>query len=399
MATARQKGKHYEIRVYCGVDINGKRLDKSRTWRPDPGMTKKQIEKELERQKMLFEEEIKNGVCPDNNTKFYDFVQRWFDEYGKDNLAVKTYTRYNDHLKNVYPAIGHIKLKDITPTVLNRLYRDLSKEIVTVTKDGQQVSKRRFAPRTINDLHRVIATILNTAVKWELLERNPASRADPPKNTHTEVTYLNEEEVRRMIPLLNDEPIQYRTMIMILLFTGLRRGELCGLEWKDIDFNNKTMRVCRSSQYIGNATVITKEPKTKSGIRQFTLSDSLCQILAQYKLWQCEQRLRLGDRWEQSDRLFTAWNGAPMYPDTITDWFRKFVRKNDFPPVTLHSLRHTNATIMIAEGTDVCTVSRRLGHAQTSTTLNIYAHALQSKDAEVAKKLDNVLSMPSVRYA
>ena len=104
-----------------------------------------------------------------------------------------------------------------------------------------------------------------------------------------------------------------------------------------------------------------------------------------------EQKFSAGDRWEESDRLFTSWNGKPIHPDTVTDWFSKFIKRSGLPYVTLHSLRHTNATLMIAEGTDVCTVSRRLGHANTATTLNIYAHALKSKDREAANTLDNVL--------
>lgn len=249
----------------------------------------------------------------------------------------------------------------------------------------------RLAPKTIVDHHRLISKILATAVKWGLIEKNVAKRADPPKIPYREISYLNEEQVCEMISLLDDEPIQYRTMITLLVYTGIRRGELCGLEWKDIDFENQVMRVSRSSQYVGDKNIITKEPKTKSGIRKFTLSITACEMLKQYKLWQLEQRLKAGDRWEECDRLFTTWNGTPIFPDTVTDWFAKFIKRTDLPYVTLHSLRHTNATLMIAEGTDVCTVSKRLGHANTATTLNIYAHALKSKDREAANNLENVL--------
>ncbi len=394
MATARKKGRGYEIRVYCGVDINGKRLDKSRTWIPDSGMTTRQIEKELERQKILFEEEVRNGICPDDRIKFADFSKRWMEEYGKANLAVKTYGRYGDYLKRINQSIGHLKLRDITPMHLNHFYRSLEADGVSKKKkydsDGNLIDSK-LAPKTIVDHHRLISKILATAVKWGLLERNVAERADPPKIPYREIPYLNEEQVKQMIELLEDEPIQYRTMITLLVYTGIRRGELCGLEWKDIDFENQIMRVCRSSQYVGGKTIITKEPKTKSGIRRFTLSTTACILLKQYRAWQMKQKLKIGDRWQECDRLFTTWEGTPIYPDTVTDWFAKFMRRTDLPYVTLHSLRHTNATLMIAEGTDVCTVSKRLGHANTATTLNIYAHALKSKDREAANNLESVL--------
>lgn len=396
MATARKKGRGYEIRVYCGVDINGQRSDKSKTWVPDSGLTPRQIEKELERQKILYEEEVKNGICPDNKIKFADFSKRWLEEYGTANLAVKTYSRYEDYLKRINQSIGHLKLKDITPLHLNHFYRSLEAEGINKHKrydsNGNLINAGKLAPKTIVDHHRVISKILATAVKWGLLEKNVAERADPPKIPYRELPYLNEEQVRHMICLLDNEPIQYRTMIILLVYTGIRRGELCGLEWKDIDFEKQVMRVSRSSQYVGNKKIITKEPKTKSGIRQFTLSNTACTLLKQYRAWQLEEKFKCGDRWEECDRLFTTWNGTPIYPDTVTDWFAKFIKRTDLPYVTLHSLRHTNATLMIAEGTDVCTVSRRLGHASTSTTLNIYAHALKSKDREAANNLESVLN-------
>ena len=381
MATARKKGRGYEIRVSCGIDINGKKLGKSKTWVPDKSMTPRQIEKELERQKVLFEEEVKSGICPDNKIRFVDFSKRWIDEYAKDKLAIKTFTRYEIYLRRINKGIGHLKLKDITPLQLNAFYRSLEADGVNqkkkYDKDGNLINGGRLAPKTILDHHRVISKILSTAVKWGLLEKNVAERADPPKVPHREIRYLNEEEVRQMITMLDNEPIQYRTMITLLVYTGIRRGELCGLEWKDIDFQNQVMHVCRSAQYIGNKTMITKEPKTKSGIRHFSLSTTACIMLRKYRQWQIEQRFKAGDQWCECDRLFTSWNGQPIHPDTITNWFAKFIKKSELPYVTLHSLRHTNATLMIAEGTDVCTVSRRLGHANTATTLNIYAHAVK----------------------
>ena len=395
MATARKKGRGYEIRVSCGIDINGKKLGKSKTWIPDEGMTQKQIEKELARQKVLFEEEVKNGICPDNKIRFVDFSKRWMDEYAKVNLTIKTYARYEIYLKRINQGIGHLKLKDITPLQLNAFYRSLEADGVNQRKrydeNGNLINNGKLAPKTILDHHRVISKILATAVKWGLLEKNVAMRADPPKVPHREISYLNGQEVRQMLTLLEKEPIQYQTMITLLVYTGIRRGELCGLEWKDIDFENQVMHVVRSAQYIGNKTMITKEPKTKSGIRHFSLSIHACILLKKYKRWQLEQKFNAGDRWEESDRLFTSWNGKPIHPDTVTDWFSKFIKRSGLPYVTLHSLRHTNATLMIAEGTDVCTVSRRLGHANTATTLNIYAHALKSKDREAANTLDNVL--------
>ncbi|MGI6635761.1 MAG: tyrosine-type recombinase/integrase [Christensenellales bacterium] len=394
MASVRKrKNGRYQIRVFCGLNSKAQRIDKSMTWTPPEGMTQKQIEKELERQKVLFEQEVKGGNYYDSNISFEMMSQKWMDEYAKQKLAPKTVTSYEYLLKRINKAIGHKKLRDIQPLHLNSFYNNLKEEGIKHDFRGKPIKGATLAPKTILEHHRLISNILSYAVKWQLIDFNVASRADPPKLEYRETKILDESQIRQMIVLLNDSPIQYRTMIMLLLYTGLRRGELMGLEWKDIDFETRQMQIVRTSQYIGNKTIITKEPKTVSGRRKFTLSKTACNMLMEYRRWQNMNRLKLGSQWIDSDRLFTTWNGQPMYPDTISGWFTDFLAKNGLPKVSLHSLRHYNGTMMIAEGVDIRTVSKRLGHADTSTTLNVYAHALKSRDSEAADRLDEVLAL------
>ncbi|MDD4564646.1 MAG: tyrosine-type recombinase/integrase [Eubacteriales bacterium] len=122
------------------------------------------------------------------------------------------------------------------------------------------------------------------------------------------------------------------------------------------------------------------------------ISEGMMKALKSYKIWQEEKKLGLGDKWQDNGYLFTRWNGEPMRPDTVSDWFRKFVKMTDLPPISLHSLRHTSATLQIMNGIPVRTVSARLGHAKTSTTSNIYSHAIQSLDAKAAEVLDDIIS-------
>lgn len=396
MATARLRGSSYEIRVSCGLNAEGKRVYQYAHWTPSPDMTQRQIEKELERQKVLFENKVRKGDIVSSNVYFRDFAERWMEEYAKPNVAPKTFQRYRDYLNRILPALGHIRLSDLRPLHLNAFYKNLSEPGMNRqgkrNKDKKLLEQRPLAPKTILDHHRLISKILNTAIRWELLEKNIAERADPPKVPYQERKYLDEHQIKEMLLALEKEPMQYRVMITLLLFTGMRRGELCGLEWKDINFQEHTIFICRSSQYIGNKQFITKEPKTKSGIRKLTVGSGLCALLKSYQVHQYKMRLNAGDQWIDTDRLFTQWNGLPIYPDTITEWFPKFLERSGLPRVTLHSLRHSNATLMIAEGVDIRTVSNRLGHAQTSTTLNIYSHALKSRDQDAAEKLDAVLN-------
>ena len=147
MATARKKGKGYEIRVYCGVDSNFKRIDKSKMWTPPPNMTPKQIEKELERQKILFEEEVKTGKCYNDNIRFSVFSDMWLKEYAEKQLAPKTYYRYIGLLDRINQAIGHIKLKDLKPLHLNRFYANLAEKGISkrvkYDSDGKPIGDTR----------------------------------------------------------------------------------------------------------------------------------------------------------------------------------------------------------------------------------------------------------------
>lgn len=395
MATARLRGKSYEIRVFCGLDEKGKRLYKYTHWTPDTNMTPKQIEKEVERQKILFENRVKKGEAVDGNVRFRDFAQRWMTEYAKPKLAPKTIARYKGLLTRINIAIGHLKLSDIRPMHLNAFYKNLAEPGVCKRNrydEEGNVIHMGLSPKSILEHHRLISKILNTAVRWELINNNAARRADPPSVPYQERKCLDVEEVKRMLFLLHGEPVQYRVMITLLVYTGMRRGELCGLEWKDIDFEHSTLTISRSSQYIGNKQLITKDPKTKAGIRKLSMSATISTLLSDYQRWQEKEKEKVGDQWIETGRLFTQWNGKPIYPDTLTAWFPDFLKRHGLPKVTLHSLRHSNATLMIAEGTDIRTVSNRLGHAQTSTTLNIYTHALKSRDQEAAKMLDMALN-------
>lgn len=179
--------------------------------------------------------------------------------------------------------------------------------------------------------------------------------------------------------------------LYFILFSYMRRGELFGIEWKDIDFENGYLNIVRTSQYIGNKTLITKEPKTKSSRRTMKISNDIIKMLKVYQAWQTEQRFKVGSEWRDTDRLFTQWNGLPMYPDSLTKWFNLFLKRHNLLQVTLHSLRHTNATLMIAEGTDIRTVSNRLGHSKTSTTVDIKNPYEQLKES---KQLDYVCKKP-----
>ena len=172
----------------------------------------------------------------------------------------------------------------------------------------------------------------------------------------------------------------------------MRRGELCGLKWQDIDYKNNLISIERAAQYLPGQGVFLKEPKNKSSIRVIKLPPFIFKMLKEYRVWQGTERLKCGSRWADGNYVFTNLDGYLYNPDNLTTQFHNFIKANKLPNVSIHSLRHTNATLQIAAGVDVRTVSKRLGHSQTSTTMNIYAHAIKSADEAAAEVLDDLLN-------
>jgi integrase len=202
---------------------------------------------------------------------------------------------------------------------------------------------------------------------------------------------MDDKEALELLELLEEEPIKYKLAVNLLIFSGLRRGEIVGLKWSDIDYDGQIISVRRALKYVPGKGIFEGDPKTFKSIRSIKLPDFIFELLKTYKVWQLEERIKVGDRWQDNDYIFTKWNGEPMNLDTIGGYLKKFTNKHNLKPVHMHSLRHTNATLLIANGVDLKTVSSRLGHADLSTTGNIYTHAINAADAKASDALENIL--------
>jgi len=246
--------------------------------------------------------------------------------------------------------------------------------------------------KTILHHHRLISAILNKAIKWQVLLSNPASRVELPRVRYKEAAHYDEEQVLCMFELLAHGPLKYQAAIYIALYGGLRLGEVTGLEWKDIDFTEKTLSISKSRQYVTGLGTYDKEPKTERGIRKIDLSSGVLDILDRYKEEQDNERTNLGNKWVDSGKIFVQWNGMPMFPQTPSKWFAKWLAQMGLPKITFHQLRHSHAFILIANGVDIATVSRRLGHAKISITIDTYTHAIKSRDTAAANLLDDILT-------
>jgi len=400
----------------------------------------------------VFERKVRSGQVLDGHVTFAEFVERWRRDYAEPNLAPKTTVRYDELLKRILPAIGHIRLDKLQPHHLMAFYASLQSaenqsgvsfkatpyllstfEQSVMTRQaladeagcyvntiyrlirGQGVDIRlaqeacdilgisfeegiesvkpikQLAGKTINHHHRLISAILNQAVFWQVISDNPTRRVKPPKYERKEAKYLDEEQTATLLHLLEHESYQNQVMIRLFLLSGLRRGELCGLEWKDIDFKSNMITICRTSQYLSGKGVFTKGTKTDSSVRTIKLLEQAFELLKEHRKWQRKKRIGVGDRWTDSDRIFAQDDGTPVHPDSISGWFHDFISRTDLPQISIHSLLHTNITLLLAAGIPLKTVSYRAGHAQTSTTSNIYAHAIRIADEKAAEVLEEML--------
>jgi len=459
--TGRNGNVSYLIRVFVDQKTDGTQTVKSMTWKPAPKMTEKQIATELNRQATLFEESIKTGlVSLTGNTRFEDYAARWMETA---QLAPATRARYDDLLKRINPAIGHIRLERLQAHHLEMLYQNLRESGVkekgryAVAKGLDDLIKKRkltkgkvaalagvaastvgaacagnrisiekagqiaaalvvpmdsifeayndtsgLAEKTVLHHHRLISSILGKAKKERIIPFNVAGEhATAPKPPHKEAKYLTDEQAQHIIELLlHEDDIRIKTALFVLLYSGVRRGELCGLSWHDIDVNNNIIHVERASQYQRKKGITEVPTKNPSSVRAIKLPQIVFDILAGYRVWWLEQKLKNGSNWKASEeRLFIQADGKPINPDTINYWLDKFREQNQLPEFTPHTCRHTFITLQISSGVDIRTLQARTGHAQASTLLNIYSHAIKSAAEAAAEAVDDKLTPKAYKKA
>lgn len=385
MATIKKRGNSYLIRMSCGYDINGNHKEQSMTWKPDEGMTKKQIEKELNRQAVMFEESVNHGFKT-SAMKFQELAEEWFENYAKNALRSTTYERMLQLTHRVYPAIGHLRIDKITARQLQSFVNSLAKE------GANEKTGKPLALKTIRHNLSFISDVFSYAVRMDLVSDNPCRKVTIPKGEVKEKPIYSQEEIAQLLTAINGEDTKYRAFFYLIAYSGFRRSEMLGLEWKDIDFENNIISIRRTSNYTSERGIYTDTTKTKRSKRVLKISPYIMGILKELKDEQDEEALRLGDKWVESDRLFVKWNGEPMNNQTPYGWLKEFCEKNDMPFYGIHSFRHFAASALISSGLDVVTVSGALGHCNSGTTLNVYAHMFQTAQARVAQAMDGAFS-------
>lgn len=339
----------------------------------------------MQRQAILFEEDCKRGQIT-AAVKFETFAEQWFEEYAKVNLRPTSYARMKQLTKRVYPAIGHKRLDKITA-------RDIQKFITDMLTKGRNLNNGKPLSRKTAVHHlSFISDVFSYAVRMGMLCDNPCRRVFVPKQEQEEKQIYTIEQVKILYENLKSEPMKYQVYLLLSIYSGYRRSEMLGLEWKDIDFEHDLIHVRRTSQYTAEKGIYTDTTKTRKSKRVSKMPASIMNLLRQFKAEQDEEARRLGTKWEDHDRLFTKWNGAPMNPQTPFEWLKGYCKRIGIPFRNIHSLRHLHASLLIFEGVDVVAVSENMGHSVVGTTLNLYSHMFQEAKARNCDAISNALS-------
>lgn len=386
MANIRKRGNSYQIRVGVGYKPDGTQISRSMTWTPAQGMSERQIEKELNRQAVIFEEECRSRSAG-GMVKFEIFAEEWFSEYAKSNLRNTTFNFLYHQRLRVYRAIGDTSMEKIT-------VRQLQEFINSLSKDGaNEVNGKPLSPKTVRHVLSLVSDIFAYAVRMGIVRENPCVRVVPPKLVRKEKKIYTVEETVRLMELLRKEPVKYRAFFYLLIYSGCRRGELLGLEWRDVDFANCLISIRRTSCYTPDRGTYTDTTKTEQSKRTLKLPQEVMDILCELREFQLRQADIFGDKWVESGRLFTKENGEPQHPNTSYHWLEKFCARNGLPFYGLHSFRHLFASLLVSNGVDIVTVSGVLGHSAVSTTSNIYCHMLEDARVRASDTVASALQL------
>ncbi|MGB9866589.1 MAG: tyrosine-type recombinase/integrase [Bacillota bacterium] len=311
-----------------------------------------------------------------------EYAERWLASV-KPNLAPRTWQGYELNLrKHVLPFIGQAELSKLQPLALQGIYSTLL--------------ERGLAPRTVLYVHRTLHRMLEMAVKWGLVGRNVADAVEPPKQQRKEPQVLDEEQAGRLMAGISD--LRLLVPVAIALGTGLRRGEVLGLKWQDVDLEAHCIHILQTVQRLPGEGIVTLPTKTNKSRRTVIISPGLVDILRAWRKQQLQERLAAGPLWRDTGFVCTAPDGGPLDPDWLTKAFARTVRALGLPPVRFHDLRHSQATYLLKRGVHPKVVQERLGHSSITVTMDIYSHVLPTMQKEAARAVDPIFSRAAAKW-
>jgi integrase len=449
MPSVKKRGNTYRIMVSQGYDIYGKQIRKTTSYTPPEGVTEGKAEKLAMAYAYEFEKRCQGMVNMNENIRFSELAQWYYNQVAVHKLKPTTYAN-NRTLMDLYvlPYIGNIKLKEINTARIDALFNELHRDgrkretyrlrdVATLEygtrrplarKSGVNMNTLRTLGNggtviketaekiaealgvklkdvfiaeeigggldvgTIKRIRTALSPIFSTAVKKELLLKNPVTNATTPAGEEKERLYLDAEQCKKLITFLDEfSNPQLPRVIKTLMYTGMRVGELTALHWEEVDLD-KAMITVKYNLYRLDGEYQLSTPKTKSSARVIALPPQLVEILREQKAWQDERKKAVGNRWIERGAVFTGSYGEYMSKNYINLQFKQLLAKHNFPDIHIHDLRHANASLLINMGVPVKVISEHLGHRDTRTTETIYAHVFAETMVQASNAISEALA-------
>ena len=367
----RKRGKgSWEVRVDMGRDpLTGKRRQVSRTIKG----TKRDAQALAA---SLISQQGAGIDAPPGKLKVGDYLRQWLSAYAQPNTAPNTYKRYEELVRlHLASVLGGVPLTKLRPQHIQEAYR--------------RMLAKGLSARTVIQAHRILREALDHGVEWQMLSRNPADQAKPPRPLRHEIAPPAADDLKRLLDVADET--DYGALVEVALLTGLRLGELLGLRWQDVDFDQAVLRVQQTCQWLPRQGFIFRQPKSYRSVRPVALSPDTVERLRQCRVKLLEERLAAGTAYEDNNLVFANALGAPIHPSTLRGAWLRMLKKAGLGHIRFHDLRHAHASLLMAQGVHPKIVSERLGHATVGITLDTYSHVLPGLQREAAAGLDALL--------
>jgi integrase len=371
-----QRGEYtYRFTVSCGFDGSGKHTRKTMTYKVPAGTAQGKAEKMVMQAYLDFEAKCKGTPRYSSNMRFKELAKIYLDEYGTYKLKPVTKYNYERDLElHILPVFGNKRVNSITTADLTNFFTTMNK-----------------ASETTRKLRTVMSSVFSYGKSQGYIKENPCSGAlyKTQVKQPQKVKYLDKEQCQKLMSLTSNYSI-VNTIIQFILFTGLRIGECLGLTWDCIDFVSNTVTIRNNLSFAYDEWYLST-PKTEGSQRVIKLSDYTRNLLLVHKAQQDKSKALVGRAWTHPNVVFTSSIGNFFDRTYVNKYLKTLCQENGLPPVSIHKLRHSNASLLINSGAALKAVSDRLGHCNIAITADIYGHIFDSYEARMAQSLENEL--------
>jgi len=342
------------------------------------GKSRKAVQEQL---KIALHQQQEGALITAPQQTLKQYLEYWLEQVHRQSIRDRTYERYEEIVRlHLVPALGRHPLQKLTAQHLQSFYNKKLKEGLSAT--------------TVTSFHNVLHKALDTALRWKLLAYNVCDLASPPRRKHFEMQPLTPEQVQQLLAVARGHPQE--ALFVLALATGMRRGELLGLKWRDINFATGTLHICRILTRVPTKMpgkgFVEAEPKTEKSRRSILLAPFALEALKNHRLRQLEVKLKAGPRWQEHEYVFCTSIGTHLHPDRdALLQLKSLLRKAKLPEIRFHDLRHSAATLLLSMGVHPKVVQEILGHSRVTMTLDVYSHVLPTMQQEAMNKLNDAL--------